>query len=96
MFRDVSEPFRAQHRWTRTTNGPISQEFTKRNKNSEGGEFVFIDGGTKASDQILVIRIDQTAISGPPANTQTLIFPQISEHSVFKHTANFFPVCFIF
>lgn len=50
----------------------------------------------KASDQILVIRIDQIATSGPPANTQTPISPQISEHSVFKHTANFFPVFFFF
>lgn len=81
---------------TGTTNGPISQEFTQRNTNSEGGEFVFINGGTKASDQILVIRIDQTATSGPPVNTQTVLSPLISEHSVFKHTANFFPVSFIF
>lgn len=81
---------------TGTTNGPISQEFTQRNTNSEGGEFVFINGGTKASDQILVIRIDQTATSGLPVNTQTVLSPRISEHSIFKHTTNFFPVFFYF
>lgn len=71
------------------------RNFTQRNANSDSGDLVFIDGGAKA-DQILVIRIDQTATSGPPVNTQTMLSPRISEHSVFKHTANFFPVCFIF
>lgn len=71
------------------------RNFTQRNTNSDSGDLVFIDGGAKA-DQILVIRIDQTATSGPPVNTQTMLSPRISEHSVFKHTANFFPVCFIF
>lgn len=63
---------------TKTTKGPISWEFTQRNKNSEDEEFVFIEGGAKASDQGLVVRVDQTSTCGSPASGQDSAFPSDS------------------